>query len=406
MSTELTRRLLVDGVLQREQLEIALSTHTAQGVTLLRALLSHRFVTPAAIEAELSRSDVPLIRSVVPIKRLVERLPDGLCHQLLALPIREDPLTHVIDVAVADPLDAHIERELSFHLKAPVRIVRAMLTTLDEALTQLDRPVAPAPVARSEFSERKRDRLTPPYMERPSMQAQVAVVPQLRSSGSEIPIPLMRKSMDSLRAVSPEKVSERAEEEEIPLVLSQRIPVSVPRPSSSGVVVPRPPSSGLQSAPREETPLKSYLEAIGAAGSRDELLATLVDALHGDGSSVVVFAVRKGEFQGWELSDDLGAVDSARALHIPVDTPSFLATAQATGTYLGPLPRTVIHAPLHELLKDKASEVFAMPVLVRGKAILMLVIAGFLDALRASRRCDQLARAAGGALEGLLKRGG
>jgi len=61
-------------------------------------------------------------------------LPDGICLRLAAVPVRRDPVTGTVDVAVLDARDEHAAQEIGHHLHAPVRIVRASLDAIRDAL--------------------------------------------------------------------------------------------------------------------------------------------------------------------------------------------------------------------------------------------------------------------------------
>src|SRR5258706_4231464 len=131
---ELGRSLLLSDAVSPEALAEALCTAASERVSLVRALLSTRAIDPDRLEEELARTtDAPLQRHVTPIFDLMEQLPPGLCARLLAVPVRRDPRTGTIDVAVADARDSHAAEEIAFFLRAPVRLVRAPLSAIEDA---------------------------------------------------------------------------------------------------------------------------------------------------------------------------------------------------------------------------------------------------------------------------------
>lgn len=134
MPDELTRALLLEEVASEERIAEALFASVAGGMPLVQALTEAGAVTGEVLDRYLARSDAPLLRHVVPVADLVARLPPGLCARLLAIPVRHDAITGTVDVVVADCTDPHPGREISFHLDAPVRLVRAPLAAIEEAL--------------------------------------------------------------------------------------------------------------------------------------------------------------------------------------------------------------------------------------------------------------------------------
>lgn len=112
--------------------------HAREGIPFVRALLEANAIGAEVLEQELSRSDLPTLRRVMPVPVLAKALPRGLCRRLLALPVRQDPYTGTVDVAVVDPFDPHIAEEMSFHLGMGVRVVRAPWRAIEEALSLLD----------------------------------------------------------------------------------------------------------------------------------------------------------------------------------------------------------------------------------------------------------------------------
>ena len=133
MTFELARALLNAEVVTPVPLARALFAVATEGVPLTRALIALGVVKEDRLEDELARVDVPTIHQVVPVPELLELLPAGLCSRLLALPIRRDPRTGTVDVAVVDARDQHVAHEIGFFLQAPVRIVRTTLQVLEAA---------------------------------------------------------------------------------------------------------------------------------------------------------------------------------------------------------------------------------------------------------------------------------
>jgi hypothetical protein len=120
---------------------------------------------------------VPFLATIVPLPALVDELPTQMCRRLMAVPVRRDPRTGLIDVAAVDPFDAHIVYEFSYHLKSEVRILRGSLAAIEQALARIDRGEYSASVI-------LRKSVRPPGYATPSAPPQ----------RSDRPIPLVRKS--------------------------------------------------------------------------------------------------------------------------------------------------------------------------------------------------------------------
>ncbi|MBK9263414.1 MAG: hypothetical protein IPM54_26870 [Polyangiaceae bacterium] len=161
MSVELGRRLLASELVTRENVRDALLLSELRGISLPRALIERGIVTEAELDDEIARLAGPGLRYVQGSVELVAKLPRSMSRRLCALPTRTDPLTGVVDVAAADPFDPHVETEMAFHLNAPVRVLRASIAAVEEAIRRIDFAAVDAP---AEAKPRPR-RLTPalPY---------------------------------------------------------------------------------------------------------------------------------------------------------------------------------------------------------------------------------------------------
>jgi hypothetical protein len=367
LSVDLSRKLLALGLVQREEMQHALFLHVTRRIPLAKLLGELPLAGSASIEEELAKSDAPFIRTVAPVTRLIETLPQGLCKALLALPVRQDVLTRTVDVATIDPRDPHIEREFAYHFKAPIRLIRAPLAAIEEALRRLeDAPPAPEP-PRPPPPERLARR-TPPYLLRSQIDAAASSVPQLRAP-SERPIPLVQRAA---------------------------------RVSSGNTK--RPPGPFSLGAPRGPFPDPGPLyDAIRAASNRDEIIDLLLNGLAMIAGRAGTFAVRKAEYQGWRCNESLAHVEAFREVRIASDVPSIFATAAATGFYLGPLPPNAIHAELLGVMGGIASEVAVCPLRVEGRLALLLFLDDIGDTMLATRRAEELGRVAGEALGRLVR---
>ncbi|MEJ7730886.1 MAG: hypothetical protein WKG00_16920 [Polyangiaceae bacterium] len=174
MPIELGRRLIAAGIAAPEDVEAALLLSVVRGVSFVRALVDRGAVDERALEEELGRRGGLALRHVLGLPELVARLPSNLCRRLGAVPTRFDTFTGTVDVAAADPLDPHIATELGFHLASPIRVIRAPISAIEEALRRLDleepttlgegrprRSTPPFPTARRAPPRRRRRRMCP-----------------------------------------------------------------------------------------------------------------------------------------------------------------------------------------------------------------------------------------------------
>lgn len=388
----LGRALVAEGLVASRDLEAALYVALLRGVHLARALVDRGALRPADLERALERPGELFISRVAPVRDLYDALPPGLCKRLYALPIRLDALTRTVDVATLDPLDAHVTSELGYHLGAPIRVIRAPFSAIDDVLRRLEpeASVVERPVAHTV----RRARATPAFgTESPSAH------PAAREH--ERPIPLVRKPHTS---VPPPAVVD--DEPVLPLRHSKVPPsarsVSLPPPAP---LVPRSsaPPAGL--APTLALPDATLLlEALEEAHDMDAIVRIVLRALRQVARRVGVFAVRRDGFRGYACNVELGDPDAFRALQVPFEQPSILATAVATGFYLGPVPRTKAHEPLLELMETASPNVAVAVARARGVPAMMLLADDLIDTLLGTRRMSELAAAAGGAMMRLLKK--
>lgn len=341
-------------------LTLAVARHT----NLPSVLATDRPELLELVERELAREEVPSLEIVRPQADLVAALPDGLCERLGALPVRQDPRSRRIDVAVLDPLDPHVARELEFHLDTPVRLLRVRFDAFDSALRQS-----------SATSPRTPSGPPLPLVRRASRGASDA--------GASHP--------DVAIGSSPPP----ARDDDEPVLSLTR---SKPRNTAPIPPPPAPPS------------LEQSLEEIAKARNPDEVVTELVSGL--SPAPAIVLAVRGQAYEGRAGSALLDA-QGVRRIRLPAGVPSVAETAVRQGFYLGTLPLTAVHAAIREVLAlDAEGEVYVTQVAVTNRPSLIVLIAlvkSLGPSTEASRRVDELSRAAGRALESIVvskKRGG
>ncbi len=236
MSIDLGRRLISAGVVPPEEVEAALFLSTVRGVPFARVLLDRGAVSERALEEELERVGGLGLRQVVGASDLVARLPKAMCRRLAALPTRVDALTGIVDVAAADPLDPHVPAEFGFHLGVPIRVLRASIAAIEEALRRLELDEQQAPRGRSR-------RVTPPF---PHGAPQSSVPPP---PTDETPILLTRR-----RAISPPAPDADEEVEEVEERDSEPISLHQPRTPRSARVALLPAELPAVSFPSQPPP--------------------------------------------------------------------------------------------------------------------------------------------------------
>jgi len=551
MSIDLGRRLIASGAAPRDKVQAALFLSVVRGIPFTRALVDRGAITERELDEELSRYAGLALRHVAGAPDLVAKLPRAMCRRLCALPTRIDPFTGTVDVAAADPLDPHLEAEFSFHLGAPVRVLRAPMAAVEEAIRRIELSAAQAPPSRRGRARR----VTPPFPhgapqssipppptgseplplvnkrgERDEDERPIVIMPApptRRGTPTEmdiaepspqrplrVPAPTSGKSVvepQANRAIAAATVSARSPApspsepgDDQPRVsfpsspppsgpVSSSLPLAVAPPELTawrGATHGRPaldpslfsrtpsasaprvmetetahdrsaiwtthdvapattPSSGIkrvtsepppaphsfaptpsarmgvgwtlepavyeqdvEDEPQRETmagppPLpfpdpSAILGALARAATRDEIVKLALGGASLFARRVALFAVKRDGYHGWACNAEFGDEDALRALLIPPDQPSVLATSTATSIYLGPIPDTPAHDGLLGVMERASSDVAAIAVRVAGRPAAILVADDLGDTLTGTRRMDELARAVGEALARLL----
>jgi len=465
MGFALARALLLADAVTAEGLAQALLVAGSRGTSLVRALLATRAIEPGRLEQQLEGGDAPTMRHVAPVMSLVNQLPPGLCERLLALPVRRDPRTGTVDVAVVDARDPHPVEEVAHWLRAPVRMVRTSLASMETALKRMNaRPEVgmrslaapiwvPAPVEPPQDLSK-----TPAYGSPVVDESQLGDSPD--SSPTEIvdfgvaspniPFALKRKSMASISyteigapaverdarfpdgrpwsehppppaaAPAPAYVAGAGETDPI-LDLRRRkstIPPDVAHASTLPAPEPRPPEprpmtpSPLASPPATPNApappfadARAVFDAIAGASDRDSILELLVAGTRTVARKVAVLAVKRDTLVGWTCSPELGDRSLVRAARVSYGLSDVFSTALASeAAHLARVPKDATHAPLLAVMKSPPrGEVGLVAVRVGGKPVALVMADELGDTTLGTRRLQELAAAAGEALERLLR---
>ncbi len=408
MTFALAQSLVLANAVTRSALAEALLLSATRGTSLVRALLATRAIDSLRLEAMLEGGDTPHLRHIAPVTSLVQRLPPGLCDRLLALPVREDPRTGTVDVAIVDARDPHPVEEIGYWVEAPVRMVRTSIASMESALLRIGGRLS----IELEADPGMRA-LAPPIWAgppggAPTSQGAYPLVGGLEPEGSddEIAIPLTQLSL------SPEPVIElRAEaarrdrrETDPILYLNRR------KPSRTEAAIPPPPATATRTLPPNElasssVPQTSVVEQMHQARHRDEVLDLLVAGVCGVARRVAVLAVRRDALVGWTGSSGVADRSTLRGVYLANSMRTVLHEAlERDGAALVRVPLDAAHAPLVSILRAPPSRQVALAaVKTEGKAIAVIFADDLADAPRAIERIDYLAREAGESLGRLLR---
>jgi hypothetical protein len=379
------------------------------GGSFVRALVATGAVDRARLAQYLERGDAPYMHQVVPVVDLVEALPAGLCDRLLALPVRRDPLTGTIDVAVVDSRDPHPVHEIAYWLNAPVRLVQTSLGAMEAALLRLsakpERGVVPLAAPIWQASPPEADPQTPRYGRAllPSEgQDPVAIIELGPPAIERMPVP----GADSVapRTV-PGPYAGSAEDDDASAGPTMRGPYAAApaQPSAEEEIVAF--SADEEVAIAEDDPEVPGATAIRRASDRDDILDALIAGVRQVARRVGVFALRRDGIVGWACSPELADAGAFRSLRWPPAAHTVLRAALASrGVSFVPVPADAVDAPLAVLVGPPTPhEVALAGVRVDGKAVAVVLATDLSDALAATERLQALAGVAGESLETLLR---
>jgi hypothetical protein len=426
MAFALARSLLLADAVTPEALAESLMVSATRGTSLVRALLATHAIDPARLEQQLERGDAPTMRHVAPVMALVQHLPPGLCERLLALPVRRDPRTGTVDVAVVDARDPHAVEEMAHWLKAPVRMVRTSLASMDAALHRIHtknevgmRSLA-APIWVPSAKEPPQELFKTPAYGSPIVDesqlgdmddSSPTEVVDFPVADPNIPFALRRKSAS---AVAITELGEPAIEREVhtdPVLDLRRRKAnalageSSPPASSAPAVASSVPAIAPNAPSPPFADIGAILDAIHDAHDRDSILELLVAGARTVARKVAVLAVKRDALVGWTCSRELAERSVFRAARVAIAMSSLLSeTLVAESARLARIPKDAAHAPLLAAMKAPPSgEVALVAVRVEGKPVALLVADELGDTLLATRRMQDLADTAGDALARLLR---
>jgi MshEN domain len=393
--------------------------HVSSGMPFVRALLQLGVVSQQALEEEFARSDVPALDGVIPLPVLMDELPPNLCRNLMAVPVRKDARTGTVVVAAVDPFDPHVAEEFAFHLGGTVRVLRGPLSSIEMALSRIERGefassviVDPNPIPSRTPTLRPALGPSPPQGEQGDKgRAPSPRTPPLGQPVNPLsdvpPIPLVRKAgtsriADELEPVLPLTTSKVPKAPGVPKLDHAAELEFEERRDSLPPSTSRGPFSPL--APRAPFPaITGALDAMVQASSRDEVIDCLVVGMSTIAGRVGLFAVKRGAYRGIACNGRLADAAKFRELTIASNLASLFSTAATAGSYLGPLPEIASHEGLRRLLESPSHEVLAQVVKVGARPAVIIFADQLGDTLLATRRAEELGQAASDAFERIIQ---
>ena len=386
MSAELARRLIHSGALPA-QVETALFTAVNRGVSLTQAVNELYPELVELLERALDRSDFTAIHTVRPLPDLVQMLPPGMCERLLSLPVHRDARSDRVDVASVDVLDGHVANEFALHLGVPVRVLRAPFAELVAALEGLHASGIFLPGLSKVLARRS------------WAPAEVAdATSQLPEGRSEPALPLVRKSLAPNPVWVPDapalSIIEPVGFEGDDALSEPVLSLGRPKPFVPVEFEPAGPPWALE--------FEAAVQALSSADTPERVVSSLCEGL--EPVRALVFAVRNASFDGRGGSPALGSPADLRAISVPAGNGSLLDAATRVGFYLGPFSQLGALASLEGKWSAQAgSDCYARAVNVSERPSLIVLMAGFSESTEATRRADVLSRAAGAALERIVR---
>jgi hypothetical protein len=143
--------------------------------------------------------------------------------------------------------------------------------------------------------------------------------------------------------------------------------------------------------------------AIRAAGSRDEVLELVLSAARTVAFKVALLVVKRGGYLGWACTPEFADRAALQSILIPLEAESVFAEAVREGSYLGPIRHDEAHAALLYVMRSASRDVAVVPIRVTGKTAVVIVADDLGDTMLATRRLEELARAAGEAFARIVR---
>lgn len=181
----------------------------------------------------------------------------------------------------------------------------------------------------------------------------------------------------------------------VPMAMPSFIPGPPPLPGggSFGAYAPQVPFADIG----------GILAALRAAGSRDEVLELVLTGGRMVALKVALFVVKRGGYLGWACTPEFADRHALQSILVPLESVSVFDEAVRDGLYLGPLRHDDVHAALLYVMRGASRDVAVVPIRVSGKTAVVIVADELGDTMLATRRLEELARAAGDAFARIVR---
>jgi hypothetical protein len=286
--------------------------------------------------------------------------------------------------------------------------------------------VVPGPVSSQRVSRDTPPWGTPVHSSRIPPQSE----PPPSGNASDIPIPLTRRTFAAVSggtqrppplvdpaesplgegyAVDAAHFRQIVEVNERPRNQTERVMGSPLHPIAANSFIPGPPplpAGGTLAAYAPQVPfadIGGILSALRAAGSRDEVLELVLTGGRMVAFKVALFVAKRGGYLGWACTPEFGDRSEVQGILVPVDSGSVFDDAVRDGLYLGALRHDDVHMSLLQVMRGASRDVAIVPIRVSGKTAVVIVADELGDTMLATRRLEELARAAGDAFARIVR---
>ena len=221
---------------------------------------------------------------------------------------------------------------------------------------------------------------------------------ELLERHSQAPLPLIRKSL----APNPAWVADTPAFSIIqPPALDSDEALNEPV-LSLGRPKPFAPVEFEPAGPPWALEFEAAVQALDAADTPERVVVSLCEGLNP--VRALVFAVKSASFDVRGGSPALGTAAELRTISVPAGEGSLLDAATRVGFYLGPFSQLSALTTLDgKWSAHVGSDCYARAVNVSERPSLIVLMAGFSESTEATRRADVLSRAAGSALERIVR---
>jgi hypothetical protein len=139
-----------------------------------------------------------------------------------------------------------------------------------------------------------------------------------------------------------------------------------------------------------------------AATERDAILTLVEQSACSVATRVGLFVLRKDALVGWACTPEFADVGALRQISLTARSPGLLDSVLAGAVYLGPLIGSM-GVGILRVMKTATRDVAIVAVRVAGKPAVVVVCDDLRDTLLGTRHLELMAKAAGEALERIIR---